>query len=137
MAQQLLFEGLVYDEMGNLVETAVIGGDAHYVIDDNGFRRHIIADIVDRQVIAFFLQQLEENRDLAVEQTLTMIGKDDIFTKAAIETELRNIDMDKIIAQGIPQQARQMLGMMGFRIVIDFHGEVVKLEQPTLPDEDN
>jgi hypothetical protein len=137
MTQQPLFEGLVYDEMGNLVETAIIGGDAHYVIDDNGFRRHIIADTVDRQVIAFFLQQLEDNRDLAVEQTLTMIGKDDIFTKAAIETELRNIDMDKIIAQGIPQQARQMLGMMGFRIVIDFHGELVKLEQPTLPDEDN
>jgi hypothetical protein len=65
-----------------------------------------------------------------------MMGKDDIFTKAAIETELRNIDMDKIIAQGIPQQARHMLGMMGFRVVINFHGDLVKLEQPTLPDDE-
>jgi len=136
MTQEPLFAGLIYDELGNPVETAVVAGEPHYVIDDAGFRRHISADQVDRQVVAFFLHQLEENRDLAVEQTLNMIGKDDLFTKAAIDAELRNIDMDKIIAQGIPQQARHMLGMMGFRIVINFHGELVNLEQPTLPDED-
>ena len=136
MTQQALFAGLVYDELGNVVETAVVAGEAHYVIDDAGFLRHISADHVDRQVVAFFLEQLEANRDMAVEQTLNMIGKDDIFTKAAIETELNNIDMDKIIAQGIPQQARHMLGMMGFRVVINFHGELVKLEQPTLPDDE-
>ncbi len=136
MARQALFEGLVYDEDERLVETAVIGPDAHYVVDDDGFKRHIDSELVDRQVLAFFLQQLDANKDMAVEQALNMMGKDDIFTKAAIDASLKNIDMDQIIAQGIPLQARNMMGMLGFRVMINLHGDVVKLDQPTVPDEE-
>ena len=89
-----------------------------------------------RQVLAFFLQQLDANKDMAVEQALNMMGKDDIFTKAAVDASLKNIDMNQIIAQGIPLQARNMMGMLGFRIFINVHGDVVKLDQPTVPDED-
>lgn len=135
MARQALFEGLVYDEQGEPVTTAIIGNEAYYVVNDNGFRRHIDSEVVDRQVLGIFLEQLEDNRDLAVEQALNMIGQDDLFTKAAIDASLRNIDMNQIIAQGIPEQARNMMGMLGFRIVINLHGEVVKLDQPAAPDE--
>ncbi len=134
MARQAMFVGLVYDEIDRLVETAVVGHEANYVIDDDGFHRHIDAEQVDRQVLGFFLQQLEANKEMAVEQALTMMGKDDLFTKAVLDAELRNIDMDKIIAQGIPEQARNMLGMLGFRIIINFHGEVIRLDQPAVPD---
>ena len=136
MARQALFAGLVYDEDERLVETAVIGPDAHYVVDDDGFKRHIDSEHVDRQVLAFFLQQLDANKDMAVEQALNMMGKDDIFTKAAIDASLKNIDMDQIIAQGIPLQARDMMGMLGFRVMINLHGDVVKLDQPTVSDEE-
>lgn len=135
MTTQALFSGLVYDETGVLVGTTIIGDEAHYVIDDAGFKRHISSEMVDRQVLGFFLQQLAENRDLAVEQALQFMGKDDLMTKAAIDASLRNIDMDQIMAQGIPTQARDMLGMMGFRITINFHGDVVSIEQPQVPDE--
>jgi len=134
MARQALFAELVYDEMGRMVETAVIGSEAQYVVDDDGFRRHIDAEVVDRQVLSFFLQQLEANKEMAVEQMLNMIGKDDLFTKAAIDAQLRNIDMDQIIAQGIPLQARNMMGMLGLRIIIDIHGEVIKIDQPASPE---
>ena len=136
MARQALFEGLVYDEEERLVETAVIGPDAHYVVDDHGFKRHIDSEKVDRQVLAFFLQQLDANKDMAIEQALNMMGKDDIFTKAALDSQLNNIDMDQIIAQGIPLQARNMMGMLGFRVIINLHGDLVKLDQPAVPDED-
>lgn len=136
MARQALFARLVYDEYENLVETAVVGSDAHYIIDDNGFKRHIDAENVDRQVLSVFLKQLENNKDLAVEQMLNMMGKDDLFTKAAVDASLRNVNMDDIIKQGIPEQARNMLGMLGFRIIINLHGEVVKLHQPSIPDEE-
>ncbi len=136
MARQALFAGLVYDEYENLVATAVVGSDAHYVIDDNGFMRHIDAEDIDRQVLSVFLGQLEDNKELAVEQMLNMMGKDDLFTKAAVDASLRNVNMDDIIKQGIPEQARNMLGMLGFRIVINLHGEVVKLHQPSIPDEE-
>ena len=136
MANKALFQDLIYDEAGNRVETAVVGHDMFYVVDDAGFKRHIDADQVDRQVLSVFLQQLEENKEIAIEQALRMMGKDDLFTKAAIDAQLNNIDMDQIIAQGIPAQARDMMGMMGFRITINFHGDVVDIAQPTIPDDE-
>ena len=134
MAQQAMFEGLVYDEDDNLATTAVIGAEAQYVIDDDGFRRHIDADGIDRQVLAFFLNQLQQNKELAVEQALKMLGSDDLLTKAAVDASLRNINMEQIMAQGVPAQARDMLGMLGFRVVVNVHGEVVRLEQPSAPE---
>lgn len=136
MANKALFEGLVYDENDNLVETTFIGAEAHYIVDDDGFWRHIDSEAVDRQVLSFFLEQLEQNKDIAIEQAMDMMGKDDIFTKAAIDSSLSNISMDEIIAQGIPAQARDMMGMLGFRVIINVHGDVIKLDQPALPDED-
>ena len=136
MANKALFQDLIFDENGNQVETAVVGHDMFYVIDDAGFKRHIDADQVDRQVLSVFLEQLEANKDIAVEQALKMMGKDDLFTKAAVDAQLNNVDMDQIIAQGIPAQARDMMGMMGFRITINFHGEVIDIAQPTIPDDE-
>jgi hypothetical protein len=130
MAQQAMFDGLVYDEYDNLLTTAIVGGEAQYVFDDDGFRRHIDADGIDRQVLAFFLSQLQENKELAVEQALKMLGSDDLLTKAAVDASLRNINMEQIMAQGVPAQARDMLGMLGFRVVVNVHGEVVRLDQP-------
>jgi hypothetical protein len=133
VAHQALFTGLVFDELGNPVSTTTIGGDQFYVIDDDGFLRHIDAQQVDREVLAFFVEQLRENQDLAVAQMLQMIGSDDLMTKAAIESQMRNVTVDQILAQGLPPQARDMLGMVGFRVVINVHGELVRLDQPTLP----
>jgi hypothetical protein len=135
MGRNALFSGLIYDEREMPVEVNIVGTDAFYIVDDNGFLRHIDTETVDRQVLAIFIQQLQENKDLAVEQALKMIGKDDLFTKAAIDASMRNIDMDQIIEQGIPEQARTMMGMLGFRIIINHHGEIVRMDQPVAPDD--
>ncbi len=136
MARQAIFEGVIYDEDDNLLATAVVGGEAQYVFDDDGFHRHIDAEIIDRQVLAFFLEQLQQNRDMAVQQALQMLGSDDLMTKAAVDSSLRNITMDQILAQGVPTQAREMLGMMGFRVVVDVHGEVLRMDQPGAAEDD-
>jgi hypothetical protein len=136
MARQALFIGLVYDEMENPVEVAYIGSDAHYVVDDDGFLRHIPSEEVDRQILHVFLQQLEENKDLAVEQALRFLGRDDLFTKAAVDASMRNVNVDQIIEQGIPEQARDMMGMVGFRVIINVHGEMIRIDQPTVPYDD-
>lgn len=135
MARQALFEGLIYDEYENPVATAYIGSDAQYVVDDDGFRRHIDAEMVDRQILTFFLEQLAENKDMAVEQAMEMMGQDDLLTKAALDASLRNISADQIIEQGVPAQARDMLGMFGFRVTINVHGEVLRMDQPSAPEE--
>jgi len=135
MARQAIFEGTIYDENDNLLATAVVGGEAQYVFDDDGFHRHIDAEIIDRQVLAFFLEQLQQNRDIAVQQALQMLGSDDLMTKAAVDSSLRNITMDQILAQGVPTQAREMLAMMGFRVVVNMHGEVLRMDQPSVAED--
>jgi hypothetical protein len=52
-----------------------------------------------------------------------------------IDSSIKN--MDQVIEQGLPDDARIMLGMMGFKIVVDIHGEVVKLDMPAqeMPDD--
>jgi hypothetical protein len=133
MALNALFNGLVYDEFDNLVEISHIGTDAHYVVDDAGFHRHINAEDVDRQVLEVLLQQLEDNKDLAVEQALNFLGKDDLLTKAAVDASMRNVNIEQILKPGFPAQARDMMGMVGFRIIINYHGEVVRIDQPAVP----
>jgi hypothetical protein len=135
VAQQAFFRDLVYDEDENPVETKTIGGEAFYVVDDQGFARHIEAEQIDRRVLTAFLDQLEDNKDLAITQAMKMMGKDDLFTKAALDAQMRNIDLDQILAQGLPEQARNMMGMIGFRVIINVHGEIVRLDQPALPEE--
>ena len=136
MNKNAVFAGLVYDENEQMVETTQIGGEAFYVIDDAGFRRHIEADRVDRPVLELFIEQMKQNKDLAVPQALRMLGKDDLFTKVAVDASLDAIDADQILAQGIPGDARDMLGMMGFRIIIDYQGNVVDMDQPNIPLDD-
>jgi hypothetical protein len=133
MALNALFDGLVYDEQDNLVGVTHIGSDAHYVVDDAGFHRHINAEDVDRQVLQVLLDQLEENKDMAIEQALNFLGKDDLLTKAAVDASMRNVNIDQILKQGFPAQARDMMGMVGFRIIINLHGEVVRIDQPAVP----
>jgi hypothetical protein len=59
---------------------------------------------------------------------LQMLGKDDLFTKAMIDASIQN--MDQVLEQGLPDDARAWLGMLGFRVIINTHGEVVGLDMP-------
>ena len=136
MASKALFDGLVYDQNDNLVGTNFVGQEATYVINDDGFHRHIDAEQIDRKVLAIFIEQLQQNKDMAVTQAMKMMGKDDIFTKAAVDASVDNVNMDDIIKQGLPAQARNMMAMMGFRIMINFHGEVVGFDQPAIADDE-
>jgi len=131
------FEGLVTTENGTPAEVAWVGADSFYVIDDQGFRRHIDAREVDRQVLALFMEQLQMHREEAVQAMLGMLGQDDLFTKGMIDATLRNLDVEQVLARSLPLEARQMLGMMGFRVIIDMHGEVLHVEMPSAPDADH
>jgi hypothetical protein len=132
MPKQPLFAGLVLDEEGHVAGTALVGDEPCYVVDDAGFHRHIPAEQVDRAVLAQMQEMMKGSEGFISEQTAKMLGQDDIFSKAMIENQLKNIDkqFDALVNAGIPEDARAYLGMMGFKIVINHHGEVVKLEQP-------
>ena len=128
MGSKGVFEGLVFDELGRTLGVTTVGGEAQYVIDDDGFLRHIDAASVDRQVLAVIQEQINNNKDIVEEGMMRMLDNYDLFTKAAIDASIKNID--QVLERGIPQDARLWLGMMGFRVVVNVHGEVVKFDMP-------
>ena len=137
MPNQPLFAGLVVDEFGNVAETAYVG-EPMYVVNDAGFRRHIPAEQVDRTVLSQIAGLMKGSEEFISEQTAKMIGQEDIFTKAMLENQIKNIDkqFDQLLQTGIPEDMRVYLGMVGFKVVINVHGEVLRVEQPSTPDDE-
>ena len=133
MAEKALFEGLVVDEWDRPIPVAHVGGEAFYVYDDDGFKRHIESEMVDRQVILEIIQMTKGNEDVIAEGTMRMLGQEDIFTKAAIEQSLAQAEenIDQILQSGLPEEALVGMGMTGFQVVIDRQGNLIDLKQPT------
>jgi hypothetical protein len=137
MPRQPLFAGLVVDEANHPVGTAIIGDEPCYVVDDSGFLRHIPSRQVDSQVLELMRKQISGNEGLLSEQAAKMLGTDDIFSKAMLENQLKNIEQqfETLMEMGIPEESRAFMGMSGFKVVINVHGEVVRLDQPVAADE--
>jgi len=137
MPRQPLFSGLVVDENDRPVETAFVGDDPCYVVDDAGFRHHILSERVDLAVLEMMRSQISGNEKELGEQAAKMLGQDDIFSKAMLQSQLKNIgqQFEMLMQVGIPEEARAYLGMAGFKIVINVHGEIVRFDQPTAIDD--
>jgi hypothetical protein len=132
MTGQPLFTGLVFDEFDHPVQVAYVGDEPCYVVDDAGFLRHIPCEQVDRQVLQIMASKIEGHEDELADQTAKMLGQEDIFTRAMIENQLKNLDQqfEAVLKAGIPDDGRVYMGMMGFKIRINVHGEVIEVHQP-------
>jgi hypothetical protein len=132
LSRQALFAGLVIDEFDRPVEVAYVGDEPCYVVDDAGFRRHIPSEQVDRQVLMIISEAMKGQEGPLAEQAAKMLGQDDIFSRAMLEKQLKNIDeqFNLVMQTGIPEEGRAYMGIMGFHIRINVHGEVMDVEQP-------
>ncbi len=129
-----VFGGLVFNEAGEPANVIAIGGVDHYAIPDQGFQRHVEAYRIDDVVLAEMQRQLAEVRPQIVEMMLDMLGRRDVFTKAALDSSVEHLVEN--VRQADPTPWTTMLGLAGFRIVVDHHGEVVEVVMPSAPDED-
>lgn len=131
-----LFAGLVVDEFDNAVETTHIGNEPVYVVNDAGFRRHIPAEQVDKAVLQNMADMIEGHEDELSKAAAKMTGHDDIFSQALLENQLLNIEerFDEILTAGIPEEGRAYLGMTGFKVRINLHGELLEVVQPGMVD---
>jgi hypothetical protein len=138
MPRRALFPGLVFDETGQPVETAFVGDEPCYVLDDAGFRRHISSEVIDRQVFERMQGMIKGSEGLISEQAAKMLGQEDLFSVAAIEQQIKNMDkqFDALLEAGLPEEARAYLGMLGFKIVVDYNGEVLRVDQPGAIDDE-
>ncbi len=131
MSRKALFEGLVFDEYDRPLEAGSIGAEPAYVIDDAGFRRYVPSEQIDRVVLNEMKKLIQGNEGLLSEQAAKMIGAEDPFSKAMIETQLKNIDkqFEMLFEVGIPEDMRAYLGMIGFKVIVNYHGEVLEVRQ--------
>lgn len=139
MAKQAIFSGLVVDEKDQAVQVTIVGDESFYVVDDDGFLRHIPSEQVDRQVLDSMREMIEGHESILSEQTAKMLGQEDIFSRAIIENQLKQIDkqFETLFETGIPQEGRAYMGMMGFKIRINIHGDVLEVIQPGTIDPDS
>ena len=138
MARQAVFEGLVIDEYDRPVEVAYVGDEPCYVVDDQGFKRHIPSVEVDRQVFNKMQELIEGHEEYISEQAAKMMGQEDIFSVAMLLNQIKQMDqqLEVLLETGIPEEGRAYLGMMGFQVRINFHGEVLEVKQPGMIDPD-
>lgn len=140
MRRKALFDGLVFNEEGEAVGIVYIGDDPCYAIPEYDFLCHISAREVDAQIVMQLRDQMLAHREIVTAQILQMLGKDDLFTKAAVDSTLQNLDkqIDLMMEHGMPEDVRMYLGMMGFRATVNIHGEIVDLNLPAqeVTDED-
>ncbi|MEI7846240.1 MAG: hypothetical protein WCK35_10595 [Chloroflexota bacterium] len=127
MSRQTLFAGLVFDEFGHPLESGFIGSDPAYIINDDGFHRYIPAEQIDQVILNEMKKHIQGNEGFLSEQAAKMMGTDDLFSKAMIENQLKHIDkqFEMLFEVGIPEDMRAYLGMSGFRVVVDYHGQVL------------
>ena len=132
MANAPLFDGLVFSEDGKLLTAAKVGDDPFYVLNDAGFLRHIRAREVDEAILQWLWEQIRGHEKELAEQAARMTGQEDLFSRAVLQQTLAHPEahLEEIFRQGLPESTRMWMGMMGFRAVVDVHGELVRVEQP-------
>jgi hypothetical protein len=141
MARNALFAGLVMDEFDRPAEVGFVGAEPCYIVDDAGFRVHIPSEKVDRQVLQEIKSLMSGHEDLLSAEAAKMLGSDDPFSKAIIENQLKNIDkqFEMLFDVGVPEEMRAYLGMTGFKVIINLHGDVLEVRQagPVADDDDD
>jgi PHD/YefM family antitoxin component YafN of YafNO toxin-antitoxin module len=125
---QAIFSGLIQNTEGEPVTVTWVGDEAFYVIPEGDFKRHVEAAKVDEEVLQQLRDQMDGMQDEVVEGVLKFLGKEDLFTKASVDMALKNFDQAFRIAD--PDQWKPWLGMVGFRIIVNVHGEVVRIDSP-------
>lgn len=131
MPRHALFAGLVFDEFDRPLAVGLIGVEPAYILDDAGFHRYVPAEEIDRAVLNEMKKLIQGNEGLLSEQAAKMMGAEDPFSKAMIETQFKHIDQQfaSLFEVGIPEDLRAYLGMVGFKVIVDYHGQVLEVRQ--------
>jgi hypothetical protein len=125
-----LFEGLVFSEDGRAARAASVGGVPHYAIPDGDFLRHVEADRIDHEFILLLQERARPVQDEVAEAIARRLGQNGLFTAASVRHAIENLG-------AVLQSGRVDLGALrtalrtaGLRVIVDVHGNVVRVELP-------
>lgn len=128
-----LFEGLVVDEYGTPVEVGHVGQEPCYVVYDPwGMAYHIPAAQVDRQVLERLLALVRGHEEVLAREAARFLGQEDPEIVAMLAEQFARLEehLGSLLQIGLPEDARYLLGLLGFRVVINHHGEVIEMQFP-------
>ena len=136
--KKAIFEGLVFDTNAQALDATYVGDEPFYVIDDDGFLRHISAELVDRQIWEELTKDIEGNEDILSHKAAEMMGQEDPFSIAVIRSQFERTDEQfaQLQEHGFPQDARMFMGMVGFQAIVDYRGQLLELKQPSAIDDE-
>jgi len=128
--RRALFADLIFNEEEQPAKALYVGGVPHYAVPDGDFLRHVEAEYVDRQIVALMQERILAMRDIVTDGIVHMLGQEDLFTRASIEHAIEN--MDRILEPGNVDvdELRTTLWMLKFRVIVNVHGDVVRLDIP-------
>lgn len=131
--KKAIFEGLVFEINEQPLQVAYVGDEPCYVIDDDGFLRHISAEEVDRQIWEELTRGIDGNEEFLTQKAAEMMGQEDPFSMAVIRSQFDRTDeqFGQLQQTGFPEDARMFLGMAGFRAIVNYRGELLELKQPS------
>ena len=127
--KKALFGGLVFDEYERALDTGYVGDDPVYIINDAGFKRHVPAQKIDSLIFTEIQRAISGQENFLSEQAAKMMGANDVFSKALIENQLKNLDkqFSQLMDAGIPEDMKTYLGMSGFKVTVDYHGDLLEI----------
>ena len=133
---QLPLDAMLTDETGKEVPLRTFFDRERPVILNLGYYGcPMLCGLVTNGLLASLKEQISSIQDEVLDGMLQMIGKDDIFTKAALSASIRNLEDN--VRQSDSNQWRPWLQLYGFRIVVDVHGQVVEIIYPSQPADDD
>jgi hypothetical protein len=134
-----LFLGLVFSEDEKQLTAAQVGDEPFYVLDDAGFLRHIRARDLDESILRWLWEQIRGHERELADQAAKMTGQEDIFSRAVLQNSLAHPELyvKEIFRHGLPEETRMWMGMMGFRVVVNVHGDLLRVDQPARAAEDD
>jgi hypothetical protein len=134
-----LFLGLVFTEEGKQLTAAKVGDEPFYVLDDAGFHRHVRARDLDETILGWLWEQIRGHERELADQAARLTGQEDIFSRAVLQNSLAHPEAyaEEIFRHGLPESTRMWMGMMGFRVIVDVHGELLRVDQPARAADDD
>ena len=127
--KKALFGGLVFDEYDRVLETGKVGDEPVYIINDAGFKRHVPAEKIDSLILAEIKGSISGQENFLSQQAAKMMGANDVFSKALIQNQLKNLEkqFSHLMETGIPEDMRAYLGLSGFKVTVDYHGDLLEV----------
>lgn len=124
------FADLVFNEEDRRAKELRIVGEVFYAIPDGDFSPHVEATTIDRPLVALPQRRIRASGEVVTDGIIKMLANERRFTRASIGRDIDHVDQIPHADEADPDQLRTALRVSGFRVIVDVHGDQLRLQVP-------